>query len=128
MLFSPDHFPGQHKNCKSPPNYLFLRTFRTGRTYFQSVPFIAAEAQHHEESPPIYGPLESTLLDQGFPVEHELDAWNQPHTGTPYVASNFWYVYSDVQFRSDIQLPHSWATLSGDFHAPLLQLGPHIYG
>ena len=25
-----------------------------------------------------------------------------------YVTSNFCYVYSDAQFRSDIQLPHSW--------------------
>ena len=82
ILFSPDHFPGQHKNVESPPIYLFLRTFRAGRTYFLSVPFIAAESQHHEESRLIYGPFESTLLDQGFPVEHELDACNPPLTGT----------------------------------------------
>ena len=31
-----------------------------------------------------------------------------------YVASNFCYVNSDAQFRSDIQLPYSWATFSGD--------------
>ena len=83
ILFSPDPFPGKHKNGESPPNYLFLRTFREGRTYFLSVPFIAAEAQHHEESHLIYGPLESTLLDQGFPEEHELDAFNPPLAGTP---------------------------------------------
>ena len=63
ILFSPDHFPGQHKNGESPPNYLFLRTFWAGRAYFLSVPFIAAESQHHEESCLIYGPFESTLLD-----------------------------------------------------------------
>ena len=51
--------------------------------YFLSAPFIAAEAQHHEESRLIYGPFESTLLDQGFLVEHELDARNPPLTGTP---------------------------------------------
>ena len=61
-------------------------------------------------SEPIYGPLESTLLDQGLSVKHELGACNPPHTGTPYVASNFCYVNSDAQFRSDVQLPHSWAT------------------
>ena len=83
ILFSPDHFPGQHKNGESPPNYLFLRTFRAGRTYFLSGPFIAAESRHHEESHLIYGPFESILLDQGFPVEHELDTRNPPHTGTP---------------------------------------------
>ena len=83
ILFSSDHFPGQHRNGESPLNTLFLRTFRTGRTHFLSASCIAVEAQHHEESHLIYGNLESTLLDQGFPVEHELDAWNQPHIGTP---------------------------------------------
>ena len=83
ILFGPDHFPWQHKNVESLPNYLFLRTFREGRTYFLSAPFIAAEAQHHEESRLIYGPFESTLLDQGSSVEQELDACNPPHTGTP---------------------------------------------
>ena len=83
ILFSPDHFPGQHKNGESPPNYLFLRTFREGQTYFLSAPFIAAESQHHEESCLIYRPFESTLLDQGFPVEHELYARNPLLTGTP---------------------------------------------
>ena len=77
------NFPGQHKNGESPPNFLFLRTFRAGQTYFLSDPFIAAESQHHEESRLIYGPIESNLLDQGFPVEHELDSRNLPLTGTP---------------------------------------------
>ena len=36
---------------------------------------IAAESQYHEESRLIYGLFESTLLDQGVPVEHELDAF-----------------------------------------------------
>ena len=54
---------------------------KDGRTL--SAPCIAAESQHHEENRLIYGPLESTLLDQGFPVEHELDACNPPLTGTP---------------------------------------------
>ena len=82
ILFSSDHFPGQHKNGESPPNYFFLRTFRAGWTNFQSAPDIASESQHHEESRLIYGPFESTLLDQGFPVELELDACNPPPTGT----------------------------------------------
>ena len=58
-------------------------TFPAGRMYFLSAPFIAAESQHHEESRLIYGPFESTLIDQGFPVEHQLDALNLPLTGTP---------------------------------------------
>ena len=53
-------------------------TFEQGETYFLSAPFIAAKAQHHEESRLIYGPFESTLLDQGFPVENDLDACNPP--------------------------------------------------
>ena len=69
--------PKQHKNGESLPNYFFLRSFRTGRTYFLSAPFVAVESQHHEESRLIYGTFESTLLDQGFPVEHELDACNR---------------------------------------------------
>ena len=77
------HFLGQHKNGESLPNYLFLRTFLTGWTYFLSALHIAAESQHHEESRLIYGPLESTLLDQGFPVEHELDTRNPTLTGQP---------------------------------------------
>ena len=82
ILFSQDHFPGQHKNGESKPNNHFLITIRAGRTYFLSAPFIAAESQHHEESRLIYGPFESTLLDQGFPVEHVLDACNPPFTRT----------------------------------------------
>ena len=82
ILFSLDHFLGQHKNGESPPNYLFLRTFWARQTYFLFVPFIAAESQHHEESHLIYGSFGSNLLDQGFPVEHELDACNPPLTGT----------------------------------------------
>ena len=83
ILFSLDHFPGQHKNDESPPNYLFLGTFWEGRTYFQSAPFIAAGSQHHGENYLIYGHFKSTFLDQGFSVEHELDACNPQHTGTP---------------------------------------------
>ena len=82
IQFSPDHFSGQHQICESPPIYLSLRTFRKGQKYLLSAPFIAAASQHHEESHLIYGLLESTPLDQGFPVEYELDACNQPHTGT----------------------------------------------
>ena len=40
---------------------------------------LAAASRHHEESHLIYEPLESILLDQGFPVEYELDEFNQPH-------------------------------------------------
>ena len=63
--------------------------------YSLYAPFIAAESQHHEESHLIYGPFESTLLDQGFPVEYELHVIHhlQEHF---YVASNFCHVYCEV--------------------------------
>ena len=124
----PGPFSRTAPKLRKLPTLSLSRTFRTGRTYLLSAPFIAAEAQHHKESHLIYGPLESTLLDERFPVEHELDACNLPHTQEHlHVASNLCYIDSDAQLRSDIQLPHSWATLSRDFHATLLlQPGPHI--
>ena len=129
ILFSSDHFPGQHKNGESLPNYLFLRTFREGRAYFLSALFVAAEAHHHEESLLIYGPLEFTLLDQGFPVENALDACNPPLTGTPSCRLKLLLCLQ----RRVVMLRHPatsfLGTLSGDFHASLLQEpGPHIYG
>ena len=36
ILFSTDRFSGQRQNSESPPNYLFLRTFRTGETPLHS--------------------------------------------------------------------------------------------
>ena len=128
ILFNLDHSPRLHKNGESPPNYLFLRIFQAGRTYFFSAPFIATESQHHEESRLIYGPFESTLLNQGFPVEHELDACNPPHTGTPLCRPLTFAISAATRKRSDVQLLHFWAAFSGDFHASLLQQpGPHIY-
>ena len=43
---------------------------------------LAVTSRNYEEGHLIYGPLESILLDQGFPVEYELDEFNPPHTGT----------------------------------------------
>ena len=83
ILFSSDHFPRQHKNGESLPNYLFLRTF-SSRTDMFSV-----HSLHSSRITTPWGKLsnlwtfESTLLDQGFPVEHELDAFNPPLSGTP---------------------------------------------
>ena len=38
----------------------------------------------------IYGPLASILLDQGFPVEYELDEFNTLHTGTTLSRLQYW--------------------------------------
>ena len=51
---------------------------------------IAAASHHHEGSRLIYGPLVSSLLDQGFPVEYELDELNTPHTGTTFSHLQYW--------------------------------------
>ena len=81
---------------------LFLRTFQKGQTYLLSALFIAAASRHHEESHLIYGPLESILIDQGFPVEHELDEFNTPHTGTPISRLQLWL----CRLRRKIPLRH----------------------
>ena len=47
-------------------------------------------------------PLRLFLLNQGFPVEYELDEFNTPHTGTTLRHPKIGYVDCDVKFRSDI--------------------------
>ena len=61
-----------------------------------------AAAHHHEESHLIYGPLASILLDQGFPVEYELDEFNTPQTGTTTSRLQ----YGLCQLRCKITLRH----------------------
>ena len=100
----PGPFPEQHQIRESPPNYLFLRIFRTGQMYLLSVHFIAAASQNDEESYLIYGPLESTLLDQGFPVEYELDALKTPHRNTFISPLSLAMSTATRKNRSDIQL------------------------
>ena len=62
-------------------------------------------------------PLASILLDQGFPVEYELDEFNMPLTGTTLSGLQYCYVDCDAKFRSDALLLRLWATFSGDIHA-----------
>ena len=76
--------------------------------------FIATVSGHHEESHLIYGPLESILFDQGFPLEYELDEFNLPLTGTPLSRLQLWLCRLRRKIRSDIQLLHPWATFSRD--------------
>ena len=42
ILFSLDQFSGQHQIGESPPNTLFLRSFRKGQTYLLSALFISS--------------------------------------------------------------------------------------
>ena len=62
----------------------------------------AAASHHHEESCLIYGPIASILLDQGFPVEYELDEFNTPHTGTTLRHPQNWL----CRLRCKIPLQH----------------------
>ena len=62
----------------------------------------AAASHHHEGSRLIYGPLASILLDQGFPVEYELDEFNTPHTGTTLSRLQYWLCW----LRCKILLRH----------------------
>ena len=63
---------------------------------------IAAASRIHEESHLIYGPLESSVLDQGFPVEYELDEFNTPHTGITLSRLQLWL----CRLRRKISLRH----------------------
>ena len=47
-------------------------------------------------------PLRLFLLDQGFPVEYELDEFNMPHTGTTLHHPQNWL----CRLRCKIQLRH----------------------
>ena len=107
---------------KARQTILFLRTFWTGRTYFLSAPFIVAEAQHHEESHLIHGALASTLLDQGFPVEHELDACNPPQTMRNFSQTSS-YLISGQHFLETFMLlsyNNQDHTFMGDYIIPVL--------
>ena len=51
---------------------------------------LTVHSRHHEESHLIDRPLESILLDQGFPVDYELDEFNPPHTRTTLSCLQLW--------------------------------------
>ena len=62
----------------------------------------ASASNHHEESHLIYGLLASVFLDQGFPVEYELDKFNTPHPGTTLCHPQNWL----CRLRCKISLRH----------------------
>ena len=102
-LISPDQFSGQHQIGESSPNtFSSSEAFELDRfTYCPLSSFVAA-SQHYEECHLIYGPLESILIDQGFPVEYELDEFNTPHTGTTLSHLQLWLCW----LRCKIPLGH----------------------
>ena len=63
-------------------------------------------------------PLCLFLLDQGFPVEYELDEFNTPHTGITLRHPQNWLCQLRCKICSATErLLHLWATFSGDIHA-----------
>ena len=82
ILFNRDHLSGQHKLGKSAKHFPFENCFVRDRCLTVCSSIAVAASHHHEGRCLIYGPLASILLDQGFPVEYELDEFNTPHTGT----------------------------------------------
>ena len=100
---------------KACQTFSSLELFEKERRIYCPLSLLAAASWYHEEIHQIYGPLESILFDQGFPVEYELDEFNPPHTGT--TLCHLQNVDCDTKFRSDIQLLHPRATFSGGIHA-----------
>ena len=68
---------------KPAKHFLLLRSFQTGQTSYCPLSFFAAASRNHEEGHLVYGPLESILFDQGFPVEYELDATHRNNFKSP---------------------------------------------
>ena len=69
-----------------------------------------AASHHHEGSCLIYQPLTSILLDQGFPVEYELDELNTSNTGTTLRHPQNWL----CRLRCKISLWRLATTLLGN--------------
>ena len=67
---------------KSRQTFSSSEAFKLDRHTYYPLSSLTAASRYHEESHLIYGPLESILIDQAFPVEYELDEFNTPHTGT----------------------------------------------
>ena len=126
ILFIPDPFSGQHQIGESPPNTLFLRTFRKGQTYLLSVLFISSRITTPRGKPSNL--WTSWVYTQGFPVEYELDKFNTPHTGTTLSHLQLWL----CRLRCKITLRHPATSSLGNIfwrHASLpQQTGPHIHG
>ena len=97
-------------------HFLFLRTssFRTDIMTVRSLK--QQQDYHHEKSRLIYGSLASIFLDQGFPVEYELDEFNALHTETTFSCLHFWLCGLRCQISLRHQLLHLRPTFSGDIH------------
>ena len=119
----PDHFSWQHQIGEKPPNTLPRTFFEQDRRNYCPLSSLAAASRHHEESHLIYGPLESILIDQGFPFDYELDEFNPPHTGTTLSRLQFWL----CRLRRKIPLRHPAPSSLGNifWRHSLVSLSPN---
>ena len=120
-------FPGSTKLGKAHQTLSSSELFRQGQTHILSALLVAATSWLNDESHLIHGLLESILLDQGFPVEYELDEFNTPHTGTTLSLLQLWLCW----LRRKIPLWHPATSSLGNIfwrHASLPQQpGSHIH-
>ena len=71
-------------NWGRPAKHSLPQTFfEQDRRIYCPLSSLAAASRHLDEIHLIYGPLDSILFDQGFPVEYELEEFNPPHTTSP---------------------------------------------
>ena len=94
-------FPGSTKLGR-PAKHSSSKLFEKDRRTYCLLSSLAAASRHHEKSHLIYGPLESILIDQGFPVEYELDEFNTSHTGITLSRLQLWL----CRLRRKIPLRH----------------------
>ena len=107
------------KPAKLPlPQNLLSRT-----EVFLSTPFTSSRITTPWGEPSSLWTFESILLDQGFPVEHKLDAFNPPLTGTLFMLPlTFALSTATRNFAQTFSY-----FFSGDLHTSLLQqTGSHI--
>ena len=130
FLFCLDHFSRQHKNGESPTNYSLPQNL-SNRTDILSV-----RSLHSSRSTAPWGKPSNLWTFWVYPLRPRVPSWtwircikSATHKNTFMSPLTFAMSTATRKNRTDIQLPHPWATLSGDFHSSLLQQpGPHIYG
>ena len=89
ILFSQDHFSGQHQIGESPPNtFSSSELFKKDRCLTDCSSIAAASTQWGK--PFNLSILTSILLDQGLPGEYELEEFNPTHTGTTLSCLQLW--------------------------------------
>ena len=115
ILFSPNHFPGQHQIGEKPLNTLFLRSFRTGQTYLLFALFISSRITTQ------WGKPSNLWTSWVYSLRPRVPSWiwirwiqSASHRNNFKSPPKLAMSTALQKFRSDIQLLHPWATFSGD--------------